>query len=76
VARLGCTSPEAARGTAEAGLRWMHEHMLFHSTDQKLQGPFGATVDKVENPSPSPSPSPSPNPNPNPDPDPDPYPYP
>ena len=25
----------------------MHEHMLFHSADQKLQGPFGATVDKV-----------------------------
>ena len=49
MARLGCTSPEAARGTAEAGLRWMHEHMLFHSADQKLQGPFGATVDKVEN---------------------------
>ena len=47
MARLGCTSPEAARGTAEAGLRWMHERMLFHSADQKLQGPFGATVDKV-----------------------------
>ena len=30
LARLGCTSPEAARGTAEAGLRWMHEHMLYH----------------------------------------------
>ena len=48
LARLGCTSPEAARGTAEAGLRWMHEHMLYHSADQKLQGPFGATVDKVK----------------------------
>eukprot|EP00900_Chrysochromulina_parva_P025962 jgi/Chrpa1/79/Chrysochromulina_OHIO_Genome00003253-RA len=46
--RLGCESPKAALGSAQAGLKWMNEHMVFHSADQKLQGPFEATVDKVK----------------------------
>jgi very-long-chain (3R)-3-hydroxyacyl-CoA dehydratase len=48
LARVGCKSAEAAKGTAEAGLKWMHEHMIFHSADQKLAGAFGPTVDKVK----------------------------
>lgn len=46
--RLGCESPKAALGSAQAGLKWMNENMVFHSADQKLQGPFVATVDKVK----------------------------
>jgi len=46
--RLGCTSPKAALGSAEAGLKWMYENMVFHSADQSLKGPFGSTVDQVK----------------------------
>jgi len=47
LARIGCSSPAAALGSAEAGLAWMYDHMVYHSADQKLTGPVGATVDKV-----------------------------
>ena len=46
--KVGCESPAASLGSAKAGLAWMHENMLFHTADQKLTGPFGATVDKVK----------------------------
>lgn len=46
--RVGCKSPEAALGSAKAGLNWMYDNMVFHSADQKLTGPFGATVAKVK----------------------------
>ena len=48
LARLGCQSPKASLGSAKAGLKYMYENMIFHSKDQTLKGPFGATVDKVE----------------------------
>jgi len=48
LARVGSASPEAALGSARAGLKWMHEKMVFHTADQKLAGPFGATVAKVK----------------------------
>jgi len=48
LARLGCQSPSAALGSAQAGLNYMYENMIFHSKDQKLKGPFGATVDQVK----------------------------
>jgi len=47
LARTSCTSPKAAAGAASAGLRWMYDNMVYHSADQTLTGPFGATVDKV-----------------------------
>jgi len=48
LARIGCASPEAALGTAKAGLEWMRKNMVYHSADQTLTGPFGATVAKVK----------------------------
>ena len=48
LARAGCRSPAAALGSAKAGLDWMYENMVYHTADQSLTGPFGATVDKVE----------------------------
>ena len=48
LARSGCYSPEAALGSAKAGLAWMYENMVFHTADQKLKGPFGKTVDKIK----------------------------
>ncbi|EOD08386.1 hypothetical protein EMIHUDRAFT_453108 [Emiliania huxleyi CCMP1516] len=45
--RLSCESPAAGLGSAKAGLGWMYENMVYHSPDQTLRGPFGATVDKV-----------------------------
>jgi len=46
--RVGCKSPKAAVGSAEAGLKWMYENMVFHTADQSLKGPFGPTVGKVK----------------------------
>lgn len=48
LARIGCESPKAALGSAVGGLKHMYETFVFHSADQKLTGPFGATVDKVK----------------------------
>ena len=48
LARAGCRSPAAALGSAKAGLDWMYENMVYHTADQSLTGPFGATVDKVK----------------------------
>jgi len=48
LAKAGCVSPEAAVGSAKAGLEWMYTNMIFHTADQKLKGAFGATVNKIK----------------------------